>query len=79
MTQCNVILCVHSTHAHTHKHTQSQNSPILLVEGEERERGSVVEDKATPAEEEEVLANSVAVGKEREEKSEIKGKVPLKR
>ena len=42
------------THTHTHTHTQSQNSLILLVEGEERERESVVEDTATPAEEQEV-------------------------
>ena len=48
---------------HTHTHTHSKDSPILLVEGEERERGSVVEDTATPAEEEEVVADSVAVGK----------------
>ena len=33
------------------------------MEGEERERGSVVEDTVTPAEEEEVVADSVAVGK----------------
>ena len=53
--------CVSAVHTQTH--TQSQNSPIFLVDGEERERGSVVEDTATPAEEEEVVADSVAVGK----------------
>ena len=44
---------------YSHTHTQSQNSPILLVEGEERERGSVVEDPAAPAEEEDIVVDFV--------------------
>ena len=64
-----VISSILSQYIYTHActHAKSQNSPILLVEGEERERGSVVEDIATSAEEEEVVADSVAVGKRERE------------